>query len=149
MTNATPLLTQYKEIKQRHRDSILFFRMGDFYEMFYDDAITASRILEITLTARNKEKGEDVPMCGVPYHSASPYIAKLIKKGFKVAICEQLEDSPSPSPLPSGERVRVRGLVKRDVVRIITPGTTIDPLLLDSRENNFIAAVYPTPLSPP
>ncbi|MBI3354569.1 MAG: DNA mismatch repair protein MutS [Nitrospirae bacterium] len=158
---STPLLAQYKEIKQRHRDSILFFRMGDFYEMFYDDAVTASRILEITLTARNKEKGEDVPMCGIPYHSASPYIAKLIKKGFKVAICEQLEDTPSPSPspqggegskmspLPAGERVRVRGLVKRDVVRIITPGTTIDPLLLDSRENNFIAAVYPTPLSPP
>ncbi len=132
MTNTTPLLTQYKEIKQRHRDSILFFRMGDFYEMFYDDAITASRILEITLTARNKEKGEDVPMCGVPYHSASPYIAKLIKKGFKVAICEQLEDPKT-----------AKGIVKRDVVRIITPGTTIDPLLLDSRENNFIAAVYP------
>ena len=113
-----PLLAQYKEIKERHKDSILFFRMGDFYEMFYDDAITASKVLEITLTARNREKGEDVPMCGIPYHAANTYIAKLIRKGFKVAICEQLEDTPSPlpspargegtkiSPLPSGERVR-------------------------------------------
>ncbi len=141
--SATPLLVQYKEIKERYTDSILFFRMGDFYEMFYDDAIVASKVLEITLTARNREKGQDVPMCGVPYHAANTYIAKLIKKGFKVAICEQLEDAPSPSPLPSGERVKVRGLVKRDVVRIITPGTAIDPLLLDSKENNFIAAVYP------
>ncbi|MBI5179914.1 MAG: DNA mismatch repair protein MutS, partial [Nitrospirae bacterium] len=130
--SVTPLLAQYKEIKERHKDSILFFRMGDFYEMFYDDAITASRILEITLTARNKEKGEDVPMCGVPYHAANAYIAKLIKKGFKVAICEQLEDPKS-----------AKGIVKRDVVRIITPGTAIDPLLLDSKENNFIAALYP------
>ena len=87
-----PLLAQYKEIKERHKDSILFFRMGDFYEMFYDDAITASKVLEITLTARNREKGEDVPMCGIPYHAANTYIAKLIRKGFKVAICEQLED---------------------------------------------------------
>ena len=134
----TPLLAQYKEIKERHKDSILFFRMGDFYEMFYDDAITASKLLEITLTARNREKGEDVPMCGVPYHAANAYIAKLIKKGFKVAICEQLEDPKS-----------AKGIVKRDVVRIITPGTAIDPLLLDSKENNFIAAIYPTPLSPP
>src|SRR4030067_2526287 len=134
----TQLLAQYKEIKERHKDSILSFRMGDFYEMFYDDAITASKLLEITLTARNREKGEDVPMCGVPYHAANAYIAKLIKKGFKVAICEQLEDPKS-----------AKGIVKRDVVRIITPGTAIDPLLLDSKENNFIAAIYPTPLSPP
>ena len=100
MTNATPLLTQYKEIKQRHRDSILFFRMGDFYEMFYDDAITASRILEITLTARNKEKGEDVPMCGVPYHSASPYIAKLIKRVLGLQSANSLKIPPHPRPLP-------------------------------------------------
>lgn len=130
--STTPLLAQYKEIKERHKDSILFFRMGDFYEMFYDDAITASKVLEITLTARNREKGEDVPMCGIPYHAANTYIAKLIRKGFKVAICEQLEDPKS-----------AKGIVKRDVVRIITPGTAIDPLLLDSKENNFIAAVYP------
>ena len=134
----TPLLAQYKEIKERHKDSILFFRMGDFYEMFYEDAIAASKVLEITLTARNREKGEDVPMCGVPYHAANAYIAKLIKKGFKVAICEQLEDPKA-----------AKGIVKRDVVRIITPGTAIDPLLLDAKENNFIAAIYPTPLSPP
>ncbi|MCE7962138.1 MAG: DNA mismatch repair protein MutS, partial [Acidobacteria bacterium ACB1] len=130
MANTTPMLRQYLEIKSRFPGTILFFRLGDFYEMFNEDAVVASRVLEITLTARQKDTPNPVPMCGVPHHSASGYIAKLIKNGFRVAICEQTEEA--------GKGVE---LVNRDVVRVITPGTAIDPQLLDSRESTYLAAV--------
>ena len=113
--NLTPAMRQYLEIKEQHKDCILFFRMGDFYEMFFEDAVTASKILEITLTSRNKGKEDSIPLCGIPYHAASTYIAKLIEKGFKVAICEQIEDPKE-----------AKGIVKRDVVRIITPSLFVD-----------------------
>ncbi len=130
MANTTPMLRQYLEIKSRFPGTILFFRLGDFYEMFNEDAVVASRVLEITLTARQKDTPNPVPMCGVPHHSASGYIAKLIKNGFRVAICEQTEEA--------GKGVK---LVNRDVVRVITPGTAIEPQLLDSRESTYLAAV--------
>ncbi|OGS45921.1 MAG: DNA mismatch repair protein MutS [Elusimicrobia bacterium RIFOXYD2_FULL_34_15] len=126
MTDLTPLMRQYQQIKNNHKDSIVFFRLGDFYEMFYDDAKIASKVLRLTLTARQK-----VPMCGIPYHSSKFYIAKLIKEGFSVAICEQMED-------PS----KVKGLVKRDVVRVITSGTVLEDNLLESKINNFLCAIY-------
>ncbi|SHH02586.1 DNA mismatch repair protein MutS [Thermosyntropha lipolytica DSM 11003] len=129
MSRYTPMLEQYLEIKERHKDAILFFRLGDFYEMFFEDARIASRELEIVLTSR--ESGEEkIPMCGVPYHSASNYIARLINKGYKVAICEQMED-------PS----QAKGIVKREVVRIITPGTVLEDVMLEEGSNNFLASV--------
>jgi len=130
MTGLTPAMRQYLEIKEQYRDAILFYRMGDFYEMFFEDAVTASRVLDITLTSRNKGKEDSVPLCGIPYHAASPYIAKLIEKGFKVAICEQMEDPRL-----------AKGIVKRAVVRVITPGLVLDPENLASKENNFLAAL--------
>jgi DNA mismatch repair protein MutS len=126
---ATPLMRQYAAIKKQHPGTLLFFRLGDFYEMFFDDAVTAARELQITLTSRNKEKGVAVPMCGVPYHSAEGYIQKLIRKGFKVAICDQMEDP----------RV-AKKLVRREVTCVVTPGTAADSSL-PSDENNFLAAV--------
>ncbi len=129
MKNLTPAMRQYLEIKEKHKDAILFYRMGDFYEMFFEDAVTASGVLEITLTSRNKGKEDSVPLCGIPYHSASPYIAKLIGKGFKVAICEQIEDPR-----------QAKGIVKRAVVRIVTPGLVLDADNLTAKENNFLAA---------
>ncbi|KXG76863.1 DNA mismatch repair protein MutS [Thermotalea metallivorans] len=131
MENLTPMMRQYLDLKELYKDCILFFRLGDFYEMFFEDAITASKELEITLTGRDCGLKERAPMCGVPYHSADSYIAKLIDRGYKVAICEQIED-PSAA----------KGIVKRDVVRIITPGTVIDPHLLQEKENNYIMAIY-------
>jgi DNA mismatch repair protein MutS len=125
------MLLQYQEIKRQHPGTILFFRLGDFYEMFFDDAVIGSKELEITLTARHKERGAAVPMCGVPYHAASGYIAKLVRKGYRVAICEQTEDPKKTAKL-----------VRREVVRIITPGTAIDSQLLDARENNYLASVF-------
>src|SRR6185369_8889885 len=115
--------------KKEHPHALLFFRLGDFYELFFDDAVLASRELQITLTSRNKEKGIAVPMCGVPYHAAEGYIAKLIRRGFKVAICEQVEDP----------RV-AKKLVRREVTRVVTPGTAADSTL-GSEENNFLAAI--------
>lgn len=138
MSDPTPLMKQYLEIKNQHRDAILFFRVGDFYEMFYEDARLASKILEIALTSRDKNKEEAVPLCGVPYHAASTYIAKLIRAGWKVAICEQMEN-PKQARLQSGP-----GIVKREVVRVITPGTVIEPDLLESKEPLYIAAIYPS-----
>ncbi|MFO8082879.1 MAG: DNA mismatch repair protein MutS [Desulfobacterales bacterium] len=126
----TPMLEQYLAIKGEYGDSILFYRMGDFYEMFYEDAQVASRILEITLTSRNKNDKNPVPMCGVPAKAAKSYLAKLISHGYKVAVCDQLEE-------PS----RTKGLVKRDVVRVVTPGMLIEDELLDSKTNNYILAV--------
>jgi DNA mismatch repair protein MutS len=130
MSAQTPMLRQYFELKRQYPGTLMFFRMGDFYEMFFEDAITGARELEITLTARNKEKEQAVPMCGVPHHAAAGYIAKLVRKGFRVALCEQTEDP-----------AQAKGLVKRDVVRVITPGTAFDPQLLESRETIYLAAV--------
>jgi DNA mismatch repair protein MutS len=126
---STPLMRQYAAIKKEHPTALLFFRLGDFYELFFDDAVLASRELQITLTSRNKEKGIAVPMCGVPYHAAEGYIAKLIRKGFKVAICDQVEDPRL-----------AKKLVRREVTRVVTPGTSADSSL-GSEENNFLAAI--------
>lgn len=130
MENATPMLRQYLEIKKLYPGTILFFRLGDFYEMFNEDAILGSRELEITLTARHKDSPNPVPMCGVPHHAAANYIAKLVRKGYRVAICEQTEEA--------GKGVK---LVKREVVRVITPGTAIDPQLVESKDSVFLAAI--------
>ena len=127
----TPMMRQYKDIKEKHKDCILLFRLGDFYEMFFEDAEIASRELEITLTGRDCGLGERAPMCGVPYHSVDTYISRLIKRGYKVAICEQTEDPAT-----------AKGIVRRDVVRVITPGTVTDPLMLEEKSNNYIMAVY-------
>jgi len=131
MPKATPMVQQYLSIKQEYPDSILFFRMGDFYEMFFEDAKVASRILEIALTSRNKNDEQAIPMCGVPHHAAQSYVAQLIEHGFKVAICEQLEDPKE-----------AKGIVKRDVVRVITPGVVLDTEILDAKSNNFLLALH-------
>lgn len=130
METATPMLRQYLEIKKQYPGTILFFRLGDFYEMFNEDAITGSRELEITLTARHKDSPNPVPMCGVPHHAASNYIARLVRKGYRVAICEQTETP--------GKGVK---LVKREVVRVITPGTAVDPQLIEAKEPVYLASV--------
>jgi DNA mismatch repair protein MutS len=126
---STPLMRQYAAVKKEHPNALLFFRLGDFYELFFDDAVLAARELQITLTSRNKEKGMAIPMCGVPYHAAEGYIAKLIRRGFKVAVCEQVEDPRL-----------AKKLVKREVTRVVTPGTAADSSL-NPEENNFLAAV--------
>lgn len=127
----TPMMQQYLETKEEYPDCILFYRLGDFYEMFFDDAIKVSKELEITLTGKNCGLKERAPMCGVPFHSASVYIAKLIEKGYKVAICEQVEDPKL-----------AKGIVKREVIRVVTPGTVIDEDLLDDKTNNYLAVIY-------
>ena len=129
----TPMLRQYQELKQQHPGTLLFFRLGDFYELFFEDAIVGARELQITLTARHKERGDAVPMCGVPHHSAANYIARLVRKGYRVAICEQTEEAS-----------KTKKLVRREVVRVVTPGTPIDPQLLDAREAVFMAALCST-----
>src|ERR1051326_9425949 len=129
---STPLMRQYAAIKKEHPSALVFFRLGDFYELFFDDAVIAARELQITLTSRNKEKGMAVPMCGVPYHAAENYISKLIRKGFKVAICDQVEDPRL-----------AKKLVRREVTRVVTPGTAADSSL-NPEENNFLAAVVVT-----
>ena len=126
----TPLMKQYKEIKSNFEDSILFFRLGDFYEMFFEDAVKASKELGLTLTSRNKEKNADVPLAGIPFHSADSYITKLVSKGYKVAICEQTEDPKT-----------AKGIVKREVVKIITPGTVVDVEALDAKSNNYLMSI--------
>jgi DNA mismatch repair protein MutS len=126
----TPLMQQYNAVKARYPQALLLFRLGDFYELFYEDAMIASRELRITLTSRNREKGQPIPMCGVPYHAADGYIARLIRAGYKVAICEQMEQ-PGPG----------KKLVRREVSRVITPGTATDVAVLDARENNYLAGV--------
>ncbi|ERT68618.1 hypothetical protein HMPREF0202_01426 [Cetobacterium somerae ATCC BAA-474] len=123
-------MSQYKEIKKENQDNILFFRLGDFYEMFFEDAVIASRELGLTLTSRNKEKGIEVPLAGIPYHSSAGYIGKLVAKGYKVAICEQVEDPKA-----------TKGIVKREVVRVITPGTIIDTEYLDEKSNNYLMGI--------
>jgi DNA mismatch repair protein MutS len=127
------MLRQYYDLKQQHPGTLLFFRLGDFYELFFDDAVVGSRELQITLTARNKERGDPVPMCGVPHHSAANYISKLVRKGYRVAICEQTEEAG-----------KTKKLVRREVVRIVTPGTPIDPQLLEARESVYLASVCAT-----
>lgn len=124
------MIRQYRELKSKHPGTLLFFRLGDFYELFFEDAVTGARELQITLTARHKESGDPIPMCGVPHHSAANYIAKLVRKGYRVAICEQTEDAS-----------KVKKLVRREVVRVVTPGTPIDPQLLEARESVYLAAV--------
>ncbi|HLQ71814.1 MAG TPA: DNA mismatch repair protein MutS, partial [Bacillota bacterium] len=130
MAKQTPMMEQYLKVKESYQDAFLFFRLGDFYEMFFDDAIIAARELEITLTQRDSSKENPVPMCGVPYHSASRYIKNLIDKGYKVAICEQMED-PSTA----------KGVVKREVVQLITPGTIMESSMLKESNNNYIASI--------
>src|SRR6202048_1613220 len=127
---STPLMRQYNAVKEKVSGALLMFRLGDFYELFFEDAVTAARELEITLTSRNKEKGMAIPMCGVPYHAAEGYVARLIQKGYRVAICDQME------PAGPGKK-----LVKREITRIVTPGTATDAHLLRSHENNSLAAV--------
>ena len=135
MAELTPMMKQYLKIKEQNPDSILFFRLGDFYEMFDTDARTASRELDLTLTSRDKDPNkapEDrVPMCGIPYHSSDAYIARLIAKGYKVAICEQMEDPAT-----------AKGLVDRDIIRVVTPGTVIDAACLDEKSCNFLCGIY-------
>ena len=126
-------MRQYLDAKQQHRDAILLFRMGDFYEMFYEDALVAARALELTLTSRSKDaNGGGIPMCGVPFHAVDGYIARLVKRGFRVAICDQVEDPR-----------KAKGLVKREVVRVVSPGTLTDANYLDAREPAFLMAVAP------
>ena len=120
MAEFTPMMKQYLEVKEQNPDSILFYRLGDFYEMFFDDAKTVSKELELVLTGRDCGQEERAPMCGVPYHSAEGYIARLIQKGYKVAICEQMEDPAT-----------AKGLVKREFIRTVTPGTVLEPAMLD------------------
>ena len=127
----TPMMRQYFEIKNQHKDKILFYRLGDFYEMFFDDALVASRVLDLTLTGKNVGTSERAPMCGVPFHSYEAYVARLIARGYKVAICEQTEDP-----------AKAKGLVSREVVRVITPGTLTESSMLREDTNNFICAVY-------
>ncbi len=127
---STPLMKQYREIKEKYKEYILFFRLGDFYEMFFEDAEIASKVLGLTLTSRNKEKGMNVPLAGIPFHSSKPYIAKLVNNGYKVAICEQTEDPK-----------QTKGLVKREVVQIVTSGTIQDIDFIDSKSNNYLACI--------
>ena len=131
MATVTPMMQQYLDIKEQYKDCILFFRLGDFYEMFFSDAEIASRELEITLTGKDCGLDERAPMCGVPFHSADGYVARLISKGFKVAICEQVEDPAT-----------AKGLVKRDVIKVVTPGTVTDIAMLDDRKNNYLMSIY-------
>src|SRR6201993_143436 len=133
--DSSPLMAQYLAVKHAHPEHLLFYRMGDFYELFFEDAVKAASALSIALTKRGKHDGGDIPMCGVPVHAAEGYLAKLIRQGFKVAVCEQLED-------PAEARKRgSKAVVRRDVVRIVTPGTLTEENLLDARSHNFLAAL--------
>src|SRR5215813_5424496 len=131
---ATPAMRQYLDAKQQHRDALLLFRMGDFYEMFYEDALVGARALDLTLAARSRDaNGGGIPMCGVPHHAIDGYIARLVRKGFRVAVCEQVEDPR-----------KAKGIVKREVVRVVSPGTLTDANYLDAREPAFLMAVSPS-----
>ena len=131
----TPLLRQYLSIKEQYKDCLIFFRLGDFYELFFEDAEIAARVLGITLTKRGQVEGEDIPMCGVPHHQGDNYLARLLKKGFKVAICEQIE-----SPEESKKR-GYKEIIRRKVVRIATPGTLTEEKELESKANNFLMSI--------
>lgn len=131
MAKLTPMMEQYLEMKKKYKQCILFFRLGDFYEMFYDDAVVASKELDITLTGKNCGQEEKAPMCGVPYHSVESYMSRLVEKGYKVAICEQMEDPK-----------QAKGIVRRDVIRVVSPGTVLDSAVLDETKNNYIMCIY-------
>ena len=131
----TPMMAQFLEIKADHPSALLFYRMGDFYELFFDDAVAAAAALDIALTKRGKHLGEDIPMCGVPVHAAEGYLLTLIRKGFRVAVCEQLEDPAEAKKRGS------KAVVKRGVVRLVTPGTLTEDSLLEARRHNFLAAL--------
>lgn len=126
----SPMMQHYIRMKKENRDSILFYRLGDFYEMFFDDAITVSKELELTLTGKNCGLPERAPMCGIPYHAAESYLTRLVNKGHKVAICEQLEDPKT-----------AKGIVKRGIIRVVTPGTNIDTASLDDSKNNYLMSI--------
>src|SRR4051812_23471042 len=133
--DATPMMAQYLSIKQAHEQYLLFYRMGDFYELFFADAAKAAEALDIALTKRGKHLGEDIPMCGVPVHAAEAYLEKLIRKGFRVAVCEQIED-------PAETKKRgAKAVVRREVVRLVTPGTLTEDALLEARSSNLLAAL--------
>ena len=131
MAQLTPMMQQYVETKKQYEDCILFYRLGDFYEMFFEDALTASRELEITLTGKSCGLEERAPMCGIPYHAVDGYLNKLVGRGYKVAICEQVEDPKN-----------AKGIVKRDVIRIVTPGTNLSTQILEDGKNNYLLAVF-------
>ena len=141
LPDATPSMAQYLEIKTANPDSLLWYRMGDFYELFFEDAVIASSALGIVLTKRGRHQGQDVPLCGVPIHRADDYLQKLIKLGYRVAVCEQLED-------PAEARKRgAKAVVKRDVVRLVTPGTLTEDALLDAKARNYLTALFLAPSS--
>jgi DNA mismatch repair protein MutS len=129
--NFSPAMKQFHHFKAKHPDCILFFRMGDFYETFYDDARTCARVLGLTLTSRNKGSDSPVPLAGVPYHAVDGYLKKMLQAGYRVAVCEQVEDPKT-----------AKGVVKRDVVRIVTPGTLTDDMLLEDKKDNFLCAIH-------
>ena len=131
MATLSPMMQQYMQLKEQNKDALLFFRVGDFYEMFFDDALTASRELELTLTGKECGLEERAPMCGVPYHAVDTYISRLIEKGYKVAIGEQMTD-PALS----------KGLVERDIIRIVTPGTLTDPNAIGEKRNNYLFSAF-------
>lgn len=135
-TSTTPMMAQYFAIKEQHKDVLLFYRLGDFYELFYEDAVIASKVLDITLTKRGHHKGEDIPMCGIPFHAYESYLSRLIRQGYSVAICEQME-TPEEAKKRGGKSV-----VQRDVVRIVTPGTLTEDTLLSAGQPNYLCAVY-------
>src|SRR6188474_3666544 len=129
----TPAMQQYHRMKAEHPDCLLFFRMGDFYELFFEDAVVASRALEITLTSRSNDRdGAPIPMCGVPHHAASGYVARLVKQGHRVAMCEQMEDPRS-----------AKGVVRREVVRVVTPGTQLEAHAVEAGETSYVLAIAP------
>jgi len=130
VSDLSPMMQQYAEVKSRYKDELLFFRLGDFYELFFEDADVASHELELTLTGKNAGLKERIPMCGIPYHSAKPYIEKLVNKGYRVAICEQLEDPKS-----------TKNMVKRDVIEVITKGTLVDLEFLNENDFNYIGSI--------
>ena len=131
MAKLTPMMEQYMQIKEQNKDCILFYRLGDFYEMFYEDALIASKVLEITLTGKNCGLEERAPMCGVPFHACDAYLNKLVENGYKVGICEQVEDPKT-----------AKGIVKREVIRVVTPGTNISTQNLDETKNNYLMCIY-------
>src|SRR5262249_39090564 len=132
---SSPMMAQYLEIKRAHPDCLLFYRMGDFYELFFEDAVKAAAALDITLTRRGRHDGADIPMCGVPVHAAEGYLSRLIRQGFKVAVCEQVEDPAEAKKRGSKSPVR------RAVIRVVTPGTITEDSLLDARRHNYLVAV--------
>ena len=131
MAELTPMMQQYMKTKEEYKDCILFYRLGDFYEMFFDDALVASKELDITLTGKNCGLEERAPMCGVPFHAVDGYLNRLVSKGYKVAICEQIEDP-----------ALAKGLVKRDIIRVVTPGTVIESSMLREDKNNYLASIF-------